>query len=180
MAVALAASRGPNRRHGSWSLSDCGGAGRRSVTHRRVESPSLRDHPRCQSHCPCRRRIIGRVMVMTGGRTFFRRGRSGQLRWERRRRQRISIEVIAFVRKRILRDPLSCRAYETAFETASQGRGRDRPFFPYSLLLLGEIQEKRGGARDPQYAPPGWFFASLTHRGGCHGRAAKNRGVWVF
>merc|ERR1711988_1297155 len=30
-------------------------------------------------------------------------------------------------------------------------------------------------------APPGWFFASLTHRGGCHGRAAKNRrfGCWV-
>ena len=35
------------------------------------------------------------------------------------------------------------------------------------------------GARR-NHAPPGWFFASLTHREGCHGRAAKNRGVWVF
>ena len=48
---------------------------------------------------------------------------------------------------------------------------------------VGGIQEKmrwQGGARDPQHAPPGWFFASLTHREGCHGRAARNRGVWVF
>ncbi len=32
----------------------------------------------------------------------------------------------------------------------------------------------------PNTPPRAGSFASLTHREGCHGRAAKNRGVWVF